>query len=111
MQTMNTIYTDQTVLTKISSNLPFIIFHGKLALLLTSCLLATRICSQPATCVKFVYSRLFPCYTAKMAAGGGRLMSFVTEKEAEEIKRRKQEQWEKVRKPGDPLGTAVDNFI
>ena len=58
-----------------------------------------------------VYSRLFPCYTAKMAAGGGRLMSFVTEKEAEEIKRRKQEQWEKVRKPGDPLGTAVHNFI
>lgn len=46
-----------------------------------------------------------------MAAGGGRLMSFVTEKEAEEIKRRKQEQWEKVRKPGDPLGTAVHNFI
>lgn len=46
-----------------------------------------------------------------MAAGSGRLVSFVTEKEAEEIKRRRQEQWEKVRKPGDPLGITVHNFI
>ena len=31
---------------------------------------------------------------------------FITEKEAEEVRKRKQEMWEKVRKPDQPLGKA-----
>ena len=34
----------------------------------------------------------------------GGLKSFVTEAEADEIKKKRQEEWEKVRKPDDPLG-------
>ncbi len=30
--------------------------------------------------------------------------SFVTEKEIEEVKKKRQEEWEKVRKPDQPLG-------
>ena len=30
--------------------------------------------------------------------------SFVTEKEVEEVRKKRQEEWEKVRKPTDPLG-------
>ena len=33
-----------------------------------------------------------------------RLVSFVTETEVEAIRKKRQEQWEKVRKPGDPKG-------
>lgn len=33
-----------------------------------------------------------------------RLVSFVTESEVEAIRKKRQEQWEKVRKPGDPKG-------
>ena len=29
---------------------------------------------------------------------------FITEKEAEDVRKRKQEMWEKVRKPDQPLG-------
>lgn len=41
-----------------------------------------------------------------MAAG--RLVSFVTETEVEELRKKRQEEWEKVRKPGDPKGKAID---
>ncbi len=30
--------------------------------------------------------------------------SFVSEQEVEEVKKKRQEEWEKVRKPSDPLG-------
>ncbi len=30
--------------------------------------------------------------------------SFVTEEEVEEVKKKRQEEWERVRKPSDPLG-------
>ena len=33
-----------------------------------------------------------------------RIVSFVTENEVEAIRKKRQEQWEKVRKPGDPKG-------
>ena len=36
--------------------------------------------------------------------GAPRLMSFVTEKELEDVKQKRQEEWEKVRKPSDPVG-------
>ena len=39
-----------------------------------------------------------------MAGSGNRLMSFVTEQEIEETKKKRQEEWEKVRKPDDPIG-------
>ena len=39
-----------------------------------------------------------------MADGSARLMSFVTQEQAEELKKKRQEEWEKVRKPNDPLG-------
>ena len=32
--------------------------------------------------------------------------SFVTEKEVEEVKKKRQEEWERVRKPSDPLGAV-----
>ena len=35
------------------------------------------------------------------------LKSFISEKEIEEVKRKKQEEWERVRKPDQPLGNAV----
>jgi len=40
-------------------------------------------------------------------AGGSeppRLMSFVSEAEVESIKRKRQEEWEKIRRPDQPLG-------
>lgn len=43
-----------------------------------------------------------------MAGEDARLVSFVTEKEVEEIKRKRQEQWEKVRKPGEPKGKDLN---
>ncbi|EDO36594.1 predicted protein, partial [Nematostella vectensis] len=45
-------------------------------------------------------------------SGGGGLKSFVSETEAEEIRKKRQEEWEKVRKPDDPIGkpeAEVDN--
>lgn len=36
-----------------------------------------------------------------------RLVSFVTETEVEAIRKKRQEQWEKVRKPGDPKGQNI----
>ena len=36
-----------------------------------------------------------------------RLVSFVTESEVEAIRKKRQEQWEKVRKPGDPKGQNI----
>ncbi|XP_032232673.2 PSME3-interacting protein [Nematostella vectensis] len=45
-------------------------------------------------------------------SGGGGLKSFVSETEAEEIRKKRQEEWEKVRKPDDPIErpeAEVDN--
>ena len=48
------------------------------------------------------------CTLGKMAAtGSAKLMSFVSEKDVEEMKKKRQEQWEKVRKPGDPKGEMI----
>ena len=33
--------------------------------------------------------------------------SFISEKEIEEVKKKRQEEWEKVRKPNQPLGRNV----
>lgn len=33
--------------------------------------------------------------------------SFVSEKEIEEVKKKRQEEWEKVRKPDQPLGKYI----
>ena len=41
------------------------------------------------------------------ATGSAKLMSFVSEKDVEEMKKKRQEQWEKVRKPGDPKGEMI----
>ena len=35
---------------------------------------------------------------------------FITEKEAEEVRKKKQEMWEKVRKPDQPLGKTSSSF-
>ena len=37
--------------------------------------------------------------------------AFVTEKEVDEIKKKRQEEWERVRKPHDPLGKLRDLLI
>lgn len=37
------------------------------------------------------------------------LKAFISEKEIEEVKKKRQEEWEKVRKPGQPLRKAVNN--
>ena len=39
-----------------------------------------------------------------------RMMSFVSEKELEEVKRKRQEEWEKARKPNDPVGECIINM-
>lgn len=44
---------------------------------------------------------------AAMAGSGNRLMAFVTEQEIEETKKKRQEEWEKVRKPDDPVGESA----
>ena len=36
--------------------------------------------------------------------GAPRMMSFVSEKEIEEVRKKRQEEWEKARKPSDPVG-------
>ena len=37
-----------------------------------------------------------------------RMMSFISEKELEEVKRKRQEEWEKARKPNDPVGECIN---
>lgn len=37
--------------------------------------------------------------------------SFVTEKDIEEKRRQKQEEWERTRKPEDPIGMLENNVI
>lgn len=36
---------------------------------------------------------------------------FITETEATEVRKRRQEEWEKVRKADDPLGEYITSFI
>jgi DNA invertase Pin-like site-specific DNA recombinase len=40
----------------------------------------------------------------------GRMMSFVSEKEVVEMRKKRQEQWERVRKPGEPKERPVEAY-
>ena len=48
---------------------------------------------------------------AAKGEGSARLMTFVTQEEAEEIKKKRQAEWERVRKPGDPEGKWFDKVM
>ena len=37
-------------------------------------------------------------------SGSSGIKSFITETEVEEVRQKRQEEWEKVRKPDDPIG-------
>lgn len=54
---------------------------------------------------------LFPCRSVVMAGGGAAGVDlsrkFVTEAELDEKRKKRQEEWEKVRKPEDPVGKCV----
>lgn len=43
-------------------------------------------------------------------SGSRGIKSFVSETEAEEVRKKRQEEWEKVRKPDDPEGELYDRM-